>query len=175
MRHVKPGGRVVTAQWVVIGVLAVAVVGLCVFVFGSNNGWFGSNQPGANANAPEIDKNAQSYNGETGNTPKADPDAESIAIPGYPEIYAEAGSADIDVVLGNPEGNPCYFVYELSLDNEVLYTSGQIPPGEAVKNITMSKGLEAGEYDAVLKITTYHVETQAPMNGANVQTKLIVQ
>lgn len=161
-------------QRVVIAVLAVVVVGGAVGVFGYSRGWFGGS---ANAPAPNVDPSAQSYSGAVGNTPKANPQADSIAIPGYPKIYAAAGQTAMDVVLGNPEGNPCYFVYELVLEDgdEVLYTSGQIPPGEAVPSITLSRALDAGEYPAVLKISTYHVETQAPMNGANVKTTLVVQ
>lgn len=173
--HARKAARsTIFIQRVVVAVLAVAVVG-GVAILGYTQGWFG----GKDAPVPpaNIDSGAQPYSGAVGNAPKANPQAESIAIPGYPKIYAVAGETKMDVVLGNPEGNPCFFVYELVLEDgdEVLYTSGQIPPGEAVPSITLSRALDAGEYAAVLKISTYHVETQAAMNGANVKTTLVVQ
>ena len=172
--HARNSGYSTILQRVVIAVAAVAITG-GVGVFGYNQGWFGGKE--APAPQPNIDSAAQPYSGAVGNAPKANPQAESIAIPGYPKIYAVAGETKMDVVLGNPEGNPCFFVYELVLEDggETLYTSGQIPPGEAVPNITLSRALDAGEYPAVLKISTYHVETQAAMNGANVKTTLVVQ
>ncbi len=172
--HARNSGYSTVLQRVVIAVVIVAIAG-GVGVFGYTQGWFdGKTAP---APQPNIDSGAQPYSGAVGNAPKANPQAESIAIPGYPKIYAVAGETKMDVVLGNPEGNPCFFVYELVLEDgdEVLYTSGQIPPGEAVPSITLSRALKAGEYPAVLKISTYHVETQAAMNGANVKTTLVVQ
>lgn len=176
-KRVSPAvAKTVLAQWVIIGVLGVLLVGAVVVGIGFSQGWFDAPAAETPAGA-DLDKNAKPYSGQVGNAPKANPQADSIAIPGYPTIYAVAGQTEMDVVLGNPEGNPCYFVYELALEDteESLYTSGQIPPGEAVPSITLSRALEAGEYPAVLKITTYHVETQAQMNGANVKTNLVVQ
>ena len=59
--------------------------------------------------------------------------------------------------------------------DEVLYTSGQVPPGQALYEIELSRPLEAGEYDAVIRISTASLEDGSPMNGANVETVLIVQ
>ena len=79
--------------------------------------------------------------------------------------------------LFNPEGNPCYFTFELVLKdtNETLYTSKMVEPGKAITNVTLSHGLEKGEYQAVIKISTASLEDGSAMNGANVETTLIVQ
>lgn len=172
-RAAAGAGRTILVQRVIIAVLLVAVAAGGVALAGANRGWFGAPQA---APAP-VDPAARDYDGSVGNAPKADPEADTIAIPGYPEIYADAGQTAMDVVLGNPEGNPCYFVYQLVLKetDEVLYISQQIPPGQAVPSITLARALDAGEYEAVLKISTYHVETQAAMNGADVETVLVVE
>lgn len=54
-----------------------------------------------------------------------------IKIPGYPSISLPADKQDAEVALLNPEGNPCYFTFELVLTDtdEVLYTSKQVEPG----------------------------------------------
>lgn len=79
--------------------------------------------------------------------------------------------------LENPAGNPCYFTFELVLKdtNETLYTSKMVEPGKAITNVTLSHGLENGEYPAVIKISTASLEDGSAMNGANVETTLIVQ
>ena len=142
----------------------------------------GPAQEGSSPNAV-VDANAEDWDGNLDDNAvgKGNPDADSIAIPGYPKIYLPAGETEVSVTLGNPEGNPCYFTYTMVLLNdegnetETLYTSQQIPPGQAVKSITLNRGLEKGEYSAMLKISTAHLETQGAMNGANVKTTLIVE
>ena len=44
----------------------------------------------------------------------------------------------------------------------------------AVSYTHLSRALEAGEYDATIKISTYSLDTNTQMNGANVKTKLLV-
>ena len=88
-----------------------------------------------------------------------------------------ADTTDIEMNLENPVGNPCYFTFELVLKdtNETLYTSKMVEPGKAITNVTLSHGLEKGEYQAVIKISTASLEDGSAMNGANVETTLIVQ
>lgn len=171
-------GRTILVQRIVIGCLAaVVVIGGVTAGVGISQGWFSGGAGASSEVGASLDENAKPFDGQVGNAPKANPEAESISIPGYPKLYLTAGSTAADVVLGNPEGNPCYFTYELVLEDteETLYQSGQIAPGEAVPSIELSRALEAGEYPAVLKITTNHVETQAQLNGANVKTVLVVE
>ena len=83
----------------------------------------------------------------------------------------------MNVALLNAEGNPCSFTFELALKDtdEVLYTSKLVPPGQAIYEIDLSRPLEAGEYNAVIRISTTSLEDGSAMNGANVKTVLIVQ
>ena len=79
--------------------------------------------------------------------------------------------------LINPEGNPCYFTFEIVLteENETIYVSEIVEPGKSITDVTLSHALEKGEYPAVIKITTTSLEDGLAMNGANVETVLVVQ
>lgn len=79
--------------------------------------------------------------------------------------------------LMNPEGNPCYFTFEIVLNDtdETIYTSKMVEPGKAITEVTLEKTLAAGEYPATIKITTASLIDGSAMNGANVETTLIAQ
>ena len=125
----------------------------------------------------EIDSGAGDWNGQE--LPDKTPGSSSVGIkiPGYPFITLPAEQETVNVVLLNPEGNPCYFTFELVLKEtgESLYKSKLVPPGQAITEITMTRPLSAGEYEATIKITTTSVEDGSAMNGANVETVLIVK
>ena len=110
-------------------------------------------------------------------TPESSGEAVGIKIPGYPSISLPANQQDVEVALLNPEGNPCYFTFELVLTDtdEVLYTSKQVEPGQMITNITLNRALPAGQYNAELRITTASLQDGSAMNGANVVTVLDVQ
>lgn len=107
---------------------------------------------------------------------RSDP-PEGIRIPGYPSITIPADTKDVTVNLMNPEGNPCYFTFTLVLKDtdETIYQSKMVEPGKAITQITLSKELSAGEYPAILKISTAAMDDGRAMNGANVETVLKVQ
>jgi hypothetical protein len=128
---------------------------------------------------PDLDTNASDWNGNV-DYGAAEADAaeeQTISIPGYPYIYIGAGQTTAYITLANPEGNPCYFTFEiwLSEPEELLYASKQIAPGQAISQETFLKTLSAGEYAATIKITTNSLTDGSPMNGANMETTLIVQ
>ncbi len=124
---------------------------------------------------PEIDSAAESWHG----SPLPDEGGASVGIkiPGYPSITLPADTGTVEVALLNPEGNPCYFTFELALrdSGEVLYTSKLVPPGQAIYQITLARPLPEGEYNAVIRISTASLTDLTPMNGANVETVLIVR
>lgn len=125
---------------------------------------------------PDIDDGAGDWTGETPKD-KDNNKKPGIKIPGYPSIFLPADTKDVTVALLNPEGNPCYFTFELVLKDsgETLYKSKMVPPGKAITKITLSRALPAGEYNATIKITTASLENGGAMNGANVETVLKVQ
>ena len=97
---------------------------------------------------PDLDPDASTQEAKESDPP------EGIRIPGYPSITIPADTKDVTVNLMNPEGNPCYFTFT---------------------QITLSKELSAGEYPAILKISTAALDDGRAMNGANVETVLKVQ
>ena len=165
---------------VVLIVLLLLVVGAVTVALNWNT-WFGDPIPtgpstSQNGNL-EIDENAGNWNGQTLLDKTEDAPAVGIKIPGYPAITLPKDQKTVNVALLNPEGNPCYFTFELVLKDtgETLYKSKLVPPGQAITEITMSKALSAGEYNATIKITTTSLEDSSAMNGANVETVLIVK
>lgn len=121
--------------------------------------------------SPDPDPNAVVQTGPTEDQP------EGIRIMGYPKITIPADTKDVTMNLKNPEGNPCYFTFEIVLTDgeETIYTSEMVEPGKAITNVTLSRALEKGEYPAIIKITTTSLENGLEMNGANVETVLVVQ
>jgi hypothetical protein len=123
---------------------------------------------------PDLDQGAVDWEGvkpqDTGGV------AAGIAIPGYKSITIAANQTDVKVNFNNPEGNPCYFVISLILDDgTVLYQSKMIEPGKGLYDITLTKALSPGQYGATVKYETYSLSDQTPMNGAEVQIALIAE
>lgn len=127
---------------------------------------------------------------QTGNGMVVDTDAEvwenqledqaeipGIKIPGYGTISFPAKEKEVQLTLANPEENPCYFQFVIALDEtgEILYTSDLIEPGKAIKNLTLARGLEAGEHEAAIQVHTFSLDTQERMNNAVVRTNVSVQ
>lgn len=121
--------------------------------------------------SPDLDENAIVQTDGIKEKP------ERIRNPGYPRITISADTKDVTMNLQNPEGNPCYFTFEIILTEgeETIYTSKLVEPGKAITDVTLSRALEKGEYPAVIKITTTSLTDGSAMNGADVETVLIAQ
>lgn len=121
--------------------------------------------PGFGLLVPDLDPDASTQEAKESDPP------EGIRIPGYPSITIPADTKDVTVNLMNPEGNPCYFTFTLVLKDtdETIYQSKMVEPGKAITQITLSKELSAGEYPAILKISTAALDDGRAMNGANVE------
>ena len=111
--------------------------------------------------SPDLDENAIVQTDGIKEKP------EGIRIPGYPRITISADTKDVTMNLQNPEGNPCYFTFEIILTEgeETIYTSKLVEPGKAITDVTLSRALEKGEYPAVIKITTTSLTDGSAMNG----------
>ncbi|HJJ40712.1 MAG TPA: hypothetical protein O0X63_00910, partial [Methanocorpusculum sp.] len=59
--------------------------------------------------------------------------------------------------------------------SEVLWESQAVPPGKHIQKITMSRGLPAGKYSAVVHVQPYRMSDETPTNNANLKTTLIVK
>lgn len=122
-----------------------------------------------------LDPNAQEYTGEKPNPNKGNPDAANTQIPGYKSIEMDAKSGELSIAPHNPEGNPCYFVVTLLVEGEAVYKSGMIAPGQALYNTKAAAIPVSGTYAATIKYECYHLTTQAPLNGAEINVELIVK
>ena len=160
-------------------VLLLLIAGVITMALNWNN-WFGDipDDPSSSQTGDlDVDPGADDWNGEKLPDKTDDAPAAGIKIPGYPSITLPKDQKTVNVALLNPEGNPCYFTFEIVPKDtgESLYKSKLVPPGKAITEITMSKALPAGEYNATIKITTTSLEDGSAMNGANVETVLIVK
>ena len=103
---------------------------------------------------------------------------DQIILPGYVELTFPAGEQEIEIVLPNPKGNPCYFRYTLVLEGtgEILYQSRLIPPGQAVLQIKLSHPLEKGDYSLLIGVDTVSLaDGRTPMNGGEQKVLLKVR
>lgn len=110
------------------------------------------------------------------NDPPQEKTADSTKIPGFASMTIPANTTAINLSLGNPAENKCYFITSIILeDGTELFKSELIPPGKGFSTINLSKPLSSGEYNAILKYQTFSLDTQREMNGANLNIKIIVQ
>ncbi len=103
--------------------------------------------------------------------------SEGIRVQGFSKWVIPVNTTDhLAIPLSNPSTNPCYFTFEIILNEtgETLYKSKMVPPGNAVKYINISRGLEAGEYGVTIFIYTNELETGAEMNSAKLDVELTV-
>jgi hypothetical protein len=98
-----------------------------------------------------IDENAKPY---TDTEPRLIT-VEGIKIPEMVSATIPANTEDAWILLINPKDNTCNFKFEITADDEPLYTSGLIEPGKHIEELSLSKGLAQGEYKAVLTIRAY--------------------
>ena len=186
-KYAGEGGIVLKKRHIVIIIILVLLL-ICggIFVGLNWNNWFGGNGDKADKttqssqvsqpeNSVDIDPNAGDW---TGSKPEdKQPSSKGIKIPGYPSITIAADSKNVTMALLNPEGNPCYFKFEIVLKDtdETIFESKYVEPGKAITDVELTKPLSAGEYPATIKISTLSLDGSSPMNGANVETVLIAK
>lgn len=85
------------------------------------------------------------------------PPIQIIEIPVIDNLTIRTGETDLDLLLMNPSKNCCEFLFELMLENpeETLYTSNMVDPGQHAGAVSISRALEKGMYDGILRIHTY--------------------
>lgn len=156
---------------IVIVVLLIALIAACVVI------WIGlsdKEEPQGGVGLT-IDKDAGEYVApEAENTEPT----QGVAIPGWGTITIPAGQTEVPVDFYNPDANQglYYLTFKLDLNGEILYESGLVESGKHIQKITLSRALEAGEYDAVIHVQPYKMdEKQTPTNNADIKTTLIVK
>lgn len=114
---------------------------------------------------------------QTQDTAKQQGAEQGIKIPGYPDMTISSENTDFPITLLNPEENPCNFKFTLSLQEtgETLCTTDLVKPGDAIKGVTLDKPIEKGTYTLIINISTYSVDSNSQMNGAQVKSTLTVE
>lgn len=162
------GGIVVKKSYLAIAAILVAVLTAGSLLLGM---WINRLQ---STDPDEIDPSAKDYHSIYANAGAED--GKEITVPGYTDVFFPAGERDAQIVLLNPDGNPCYFRFSLILSDtgEELYRSGLIPPGMAVTEVKLSRALDAGEYSLRIHIESFSLIDRSEMNGADMETRLTV-
>lgn len=115
---------------------------------------------------------------------KDDAAEQGVAISGQKFMTIPADKKEIEVDFYNPEENAeLYFLtFELRLYNnsqqgyEVLYTSGLVEPGKHINQITLSRKLEEGVYEAAIHVQPYRMNEERTLtNNADIKIDLIVK
>ncbi|MGN0479896.1 MAG: hypothetical protein ACI4GO_10735 [Hominenteromicrobium sp.] len=155
--------------WVVL--LLVLACMLCALLFSAPGG---QTETVRNTGVV-LDKDAVAFTGDTASSSE-NQEQLSIRFPVYPEITITADKTYIPIVLANPEGNPCYFAFCVSVreSGEPLYQSDMVAPGMAIEGFSLKQTLEPGTYTLVIDVATSSLEDQAEMNGGSVETVLHV-
>lgn len=137
---------------------------------------FAPNNDGSTSQGPGlvVDPNAGEY------VPKTVP---GITIPGFGSLTIAPNTKNIvGINLHNPIENDgwYYLTFKLCLldkngdVSEVLYESQLVPPGLYLQDITLSRGLVSGEYDAVMQVQPYRIVDLTPTNNADLRFTLTV-
>lgn len=113
-------------------------------------------------------------------TPTPAPTEPGVAIAGWSRIEIPAGKLEANVAINNPEDNSgwYYLSYELRLKgtDEIVFTTGLIPPGMYCNKVTLTRTFDPGIYSAVLHVQPYRMdEEQSPTNNADLELLLVVK
>ena len=158
--------RIIGRNWLKILlpllILAALVAGGILWYLSQNSG-------------PRLDENAIAYQMPNG---MKNEDPSQIMLPGFGTIEMEAGQRTVEAALVNPEGNPCYFKYSISLEEsgEVIYESGWLEPGTAVTEWAISEELEPGDHPISILVDTGSLEDyEQEMNKGTIKATLRVE
>lgn len=143
---------------------------LLIIVLLLGSGWYYIKHQG-----PELDSTAIAYQMPEG---LINQDPTQIMIPGYDVIEVDKETMSTEVMLLNPEGNTCYFQYQIRLTEtqEVLYETKLLEAGSAIPGFTLNKELEEGEYEVEVVINTFDSEDyEQALNGGVVDATIKVE
>mgnify|MGYP004581746231 CR=1 FL=1 len=148
------------ALWVVILLLFLLILLLFSFCNKDSN----HNNPLFN---PTIEQNIDGDESQSENKK-----ASGIQVKGFTTWSIPANTNNnLSITLENPEGNPCYFSFEIVLSDtgEVIYSSDMVPPGEKISKVNLTHGFDSGEYPATINIKTNELTTGKEMNSPAIQ------
>lgn len=101
-----------------------------------------------------------------------------ISIPGWTGIKLKAGETVVNVPFYNPEenGDWFYLTFQLKLKetDEVLFTTGLIPPGQYCNMVSLNTALEPGTYEGILFVQPYMMDNLATTNNLEMPLEIVV-
>ena len=159
------GNKAYVVAVVSVVLSAAVIVGVVLFSLG----------PDKSKPALEIDPSAGDWGMDYDFGEKKD--ANGIQIPGRESVYIEKDKKNVKMDLANPKDNKCYFYFKIILDDtaETIYESKAVPPGQSIRNVSLTRPLPAGEYSAVIDISTVSLDGKTPLNGARTRLRLIAR
>lgn len=177
---------------IVIIVLLLIAIGVGVFLTVNMNKQQGQASSATETSATEkpaltIDENAGEYK-----APETEEKAEvpGVVIPGWASITIPPNVTELTNMVDfyNPTANEGYYylTFELlipvqkegteTVEYESVYASQLVPPGKHIQSVTLTRGIEAGEYEAVIHVQPYTMDgSLTPTNNADMKTRLIVK
>ena len=83
---------------------------------------------------------------------------------------------DMDIAQDEAETNEYYLKFEIYLDdtNEMIYSSDLVSPGYHIEDITLSRGLNVGDYSATVVIRPYRNDMISECNNGQLNITLHV-
>ena len=169
-------------KWkITVGILAVLLILCGTWIIWGGVPFFPAAAPNDDGSSSQggglvIDPNAGEYV-----EPEQPP---GVTIPGFGSMTIPANTKELKGInLYNPIENEgwYYLTFKLSiLDedgnvSETLYESQLVPPGLYLQDITLSRGLAKGEYDAVMKVQPFRIADQSPTNNAELRLIIIAE
>lgn len=101
---------------------------------------------------------------------------DTIALPQFAELDLMADTTEQTLTFENPARNYAYFRVSLVMDDETLWESELLAPGETSKPVVLQEPLAKGEYEVQLCYSCFSDEQeQNALNGAASPVKLIVR
>ncbi len=145
---------------IVFAVIAVVAVIVAVWAIATRN----DGPPGNEAQSPE----------ET--MEPIEKLTDTIALPQFAWLYLKADTIEQTLTFDNPPQNYVQLRVSIVLDDETLWESELLKPGESSGPVVLTRPLKTGEYGANLVYTCFtNDEEMNSLNGANSPITLKVQ
>lgn len=168
-------------KWkILVGILAVLLILCGTWIIWGGVPFFPAAAPNDGGSSSQggglmIDPDAGEY---------VKPVVPGVTIPGFGEMTIPANTKELKGInLHNPSKNEgwYYLTFKLSLldkngeVSETLYESQLLPPGLYIQDITLSRGLAPGTYEAVMHVQPYRIADNTPTNNANMRVTIIAK
>lgn len=154
---------------IILLLFLILVMGIIIIIMFKNNH---NSNLNSSYDEQEMDKTAGEYHNTANNNGK------NVIMPGWNKLSIKANTTNITsgVDFYNPKENEGYYYlkFQLIVNGEVLYESGLVAPDKHIQEITLSKPLTEGKYDAIVFIQPYKWDKKTPTNNGQVRVNLEV-